>query len=359
MEGMQQALWYEISQIASDPARRIYAVMDGAQFDNLPERLASCGLAHRSLYRNLQDVEVIKAGPWLVDPYSEPDPLANVWGGMPFDGDIIPAAKANREGETSEAGPFSLESNNHHRVYRLANPVTQLEKVIQVVGKHHAAVFWAGGADLSEQVLWRHLRTINMISIPVSALPMEQKLKKEESHVTVTFRHADSNVMAQVLPCLDEQECRKLCGPAQSIFFNPDKEWGPEGLSHLNLDPSTTQPVKAGMLRLSDVSMGHITERRAMGVVNQLVTLLQSDGAKYGDNLRAIIEAAVLRARQYKLETYDDILLFAETEVKYGPEFEEKPEYEDALYYLKESSKTPTEKIYYASRSCTESAGEI
>jgi hypothetical protein len=105
--------------------------------------------------------------------------------------------------------------------------------------------------------------------------------------------------------------------------------------------------------------MIRIEERRALGLINHLASRFRSEGGKFGSQFRGIIEAAVLRARNYNLETYDDISLFAETEIRHGPNFEYKPEYEEARYYLQESSKTPNEKIFYANKACVESVENL
>lgn len=72
-----------LSRIAADPQQRVYVLMDGARFDDLPGMLASAKLHHRSLYRNVQDAELLRAGPWLVNPYRKPDPAVNAWGALP------------------------------------------------------------------------------------------------------------------------------------------------------------------------------------------------------------------------------------------------------------------------------------
>jgi Domain of unknown function (DUF4123) len=241
-----------VCQVASDTARRIYAVMDGAQFDNLPAELASFGIAHRSLYRNVQDIELVKAGLWLIDPYHQPDPMANVWGGIPFAGDITPAVAADAEDALAASGSSYPEQTTAFHTGVEVDPLAQLEKVIQLTGDAPAAVFWAGDHTLSEPVLWRHLRTINMV-----LLPREQPIGKTaqrgmDAYDAFLFRHADGNVLAEVLPVLDASQFSRVFGPTREIvFLAPDHPSVSSG-SPLRraLHPGDAPLAPVGMLRL-------------------------------------------------------------------------------------------------------------
>jgi Domain of unknown function (DUF4123) len=264
VKGPQQSLLDAVLQVASDPARRIYAVMDGAQFDNLPAELASFDLAHRSLYRNVQDIELVKAGPWLIDPYHQPDPMANVWGGLPFAGDITPAVAVDAEDALSERDMASLDESAFHGMSSTTDPAVQLEKVIQLTGHLPAAVFWAGDNSLSEPVLWRHLRTINMV-----LLPQEQPIGKAaqrgmDAYDAFLFRHADGNVLAEVLPFLDASQFSRVFGPAREIVFLAPEHPSVSSGSPLRraIFPLEAPLAPAGLLKLSQPQIDGIEDIR-------------------------------------------------------------------------------------------------
>jgi len=70
LSSVAQALLKSVSELASDPDKRLYAVMDGSQFKDLPRLLKQADISHRPLYRYAGgDYTVIVGGPWLVDPY--------------------------------------------------------------------------------------------------------------------------------------------------------------------------------------------------------------------------------------------------------------------------------------------------
>jgi hypothetical protein len=153
-----------LRRIAADPQKRVYALMDGARFDDLPGMLAAAGLSHRSLYRSVQDAELVRAGPWLTDPYRHPEPTLNVWGGLPADSNGEDAIAADTRAALLEPQPGARSSSDS--ALRGVEPIKQLEAIIELTGNTPAAVFWIGGASLTEAALWKHLRTLNMVLIP-------------------------------------------------------------------------------------------------------------------------------------------------------------------------------------------------
>ncbi len=70
LSSVAQALLTAVSQLASDAGQRVYAVMDGAHYDDLPRLLKQIDVSHRPLYRHAGgDYSVILGGPWLINPY--------------------------------------------------------------------------------------------------------------------------------------------------------------------------------------------------------------------------------------------------------------------------------------------------
>ncbi|WP_279357930.1 DUF4123 domain-containing protein [Methylobacterium indicum] len=56
-----------------------FAVLDGAQFDDLPAALRQAGLLGRSLFLDQGDAELERAGPWLVTLAQAPDAADHVF----------------------------------------------------------------------------------------------------------------------------------------------------------------------------------------------------------------------------------------------------------------------------------------
>ena len=200
----------------------LYAVMDGAQFDDLPAELAARGLSFRPLYLDRGESERERAALQLVS-LGEPSGAAGA-----------------------------------------------IDAVLELTASRPATVFWECPAG--PDAIYRHLRTINMALIPkgtdadeadgaaastaetevivprqdgsryglsaapnagaasvfppASAEPEESGSEAAgETHEFVLFRHGDANVMAQVLPALNGAQFARLLGPATAISFAPDPKW--------------------------------------------------------------------------------------------------------------------------------------
>ena len=210
----------------------IYAVLDGAKFDNLPELLFDNDFAYKPLYRDmgseLRDIE--RTTPQFVrfDKW-------DYW-----------------ENELS--------------------PAQRLERLLDVIDDLSAAVFWA--YDGEPKTLFKHLRTINNIMIPRDAdtPPMPDPLDPDgetfgntTTHQQVLFRHADANVMAQVLPCLSDPQITRIMGPADGVIFAPDPEWasGEDIMTVTNPKDTynSTHPLK-----LNNPDMDGIEKRRLISL---------------------------------------------------------------------------------------------
>ncbi|WP_040856351.1 DUF4123 domain-containing protein [Phyllobacterium sp. YR531] len=225
----------------------VYAVLEGALFDDLPAQLGAAGIAHRSLYRG-GDRSLVVGGPWLVD-------LSHF---HPTDDDLYEAL-----------GDDSIKLKDEI-VARPADPRIQTEALWQIVTDSRAAVFWIGNPSLTEGTLHTHLRTINEILVPGTATQVQER---------VTFRHADANVMAQVLPALDEEQFVRLLGPANSILFTPHEDWG-GGLKRADR-PDTTIAAPAGPLAFSAEQIEFMKETRLKKFDGELALALQQ---KYPDH---------------------------------------------------------------------------
>jgi hypothetical protein len=257
-------MWSQAELLVSDPLRKLFAVVDGAAFDDLPSALAEAGIAHRSLYRSIQDVELIRSGPWLIDPYSVPDPSANVWGGFPSS----TAADAPIEADTHLAllhqdKKANTLSQPFHAKGEMADPSVQIARLGELIGASQAAVLWLGDASLSEERLWKHVRTLNMVLVPKPFLPdgpdkHPPAANEDEgpTHEAVLFRHFDGNVLAEVLPVLDAAQFARVFGPANAMIFHaPDHPAADGSPVRRALLPQNGPPPPPGLLHLTDEQM--------------------------------------------------------------------------------------------------------
>ena len=197
----------------------LFAVMDGALFDDLPGDLMRAGITCRSLFLDHADRDVERAGAWFMALSSD-------------------------------------EVRDH---------------VVGLAAKRPCAVFWEcpAGADK----MFRHLRGINMILYPKAFLPEKidgpneagddeasaaTSASQRETHEMVLFRHADPNVMAQTVPALTEVETARLLGAADSLLFLPHPEWadGDGRVAMARADRSVRAPT--GLLRLSEETVERI-----------------------------------------------------------------------------------------------------
>lgn len=147
---------------ASDP---LFAVIDGASFDDLPFLLSQNGMTARSLFRDAAP-DVSLAGPWLTSVRTE-------------------RAK---------------------------------DLCLQVATVHSCLVFWS--SSVSEEKLLQHLRKLNLVSTP----SLRKELKREKpKYKHSLFRHWDPTALAISYPVLDDGQKEFFLGPASMIaLYSPD-----------------------------------------------------------------------------------------------------------------------------------------
>ncbi|MCB5205399.1 hypothetical protein LH464_23340 [Neorhizobium sp. T786] len=206
---------------------------DGASCaEGLSTKLTGAGIAHRSLYLKA-DSSLIAGGPWLADLYHHhltDDDLYEPYG----DNSVV---------------------MRRNVVPRPADPVAQIEALLGILTDSRAAVFWIGDASLTEEILYQHLRGLNRVTIATEP----GSLFKTE---TVTFRHADANVMAQVLPVLDEPRYARFLGPALAVLFTPYEEWGGDCIRARNLKNPLSFTIPKGPLHWDQKTLDAISETR-------------------------------------------------------------------------------------------------
>lgn len=252
-------------------AAPVFAVLDGAQFDNLPRDLLMGDFVNRSLYldRGDNNPEQVITAPHMVwlDERSE-----KITGRAPKD--TIPA-------------------------------------LLNLIADRPAAVFWQcpTGAD----ALYRHLRSINMVLYPKDALDDwvepesedaddDTQSKEKNTHTFVLFRHADANVIAQVLPAMDASESARFFGPATQLFC----EAVPESSSHRNWlqsQRSEIHPIQhTGPLKLSIETVLGISKTSDHALISLIVSYLKDTDKKmassYSDEGLSNIAVASVKSGQ-------------------------------------------------------------
>jgi hypothetical protein len=347
------ALLADVLSIARDAERRVFVLADGARFDDLPGALVASGLSHRSLYLNVQDAELVRAGPWLIDPYRQLDTSQNAWGGLPTKSGVEGEAAIAADTEAALREPQASVSFSGSA--QAADPEHQLETLIQLTGDAPAAVFWIGDATLSESALWRHLRTLNMVLIPreYDSGPDEPSPESHpagiaETHEAFMFRHGDGNVLAEVMPVLDAAQFSRVFGPAKAlIFLAPDHPRADGSSLRSAVLPEDAPAARPGLLKLSMAQMEEIENIRLGGSRRETLTYLREHAAEetaHMSDAQLYQEVVKIEARALDLGfvSMTAHLLFAFLSVTGSAEVIEGEEFAE---YVEKSGKHPDDAI--------------
>lgn len=242
--------------LLSNSARTFFAVLDGAQFEDLPASLLEVGLTGRPLYRDRgdNDADRIRTAPQLISI------------GHPHE----------RSDDVPEA-------------HRSPKQEGLLDRLLDLVNSRPAVVFWK--CSKGEDVLYRHLRGINMIRLPRAGKPAFEDAN--DTHALQLFRHADCNVLVQVLPVLDEHQFARMLGPAEALYFCPDARWG-GGMKQAR---SRSGTVPSGFLTLTGEQLDDICEMRSTDLDATLVAIL---ARRYGQPTFGGFESDLDAVRFYR-----------------------------------------------------------
>ncbi|TDW32882.1 uncharacterized protein DUF4123 [Rhizobium azibense] len=208
-----------VRHAVDDMSGHICAVLDGGAFDDMPATLAGEGITCRSLFLEGVPADFRSAGPWMVD--------------------------------------------------LLAAPTRSYVEWLDI--HHSCAVYWScpSGPD----ALYRHLRTLNEVMIPLeSDRDGTQGTSEKQRYERVLFRHWDPNVLGALLPILTKPQFARFLGPADSVVFNgpdyggvrrarkannmPDAVIGP-----LRLEPAQMERLKAAMLHSSRLRIARFLKK--------------------------------------------------------------------------------------------------
>jgi hypothetical protein len=293
------------------PDAPVFAVLDGAQFDDLPTALLLGGFVSRSLYldRGDNDPQQVITAPHLV------------W----LDGRAVKPVSPCR-GSTISA-------------------------LLDLIDGQPRGVFWqcpAGG-----DALYKHLRGINMVLYPASALSTYERQSITATEVTALFRHADANVMMQIAYSLEPHNRGRLLGPCTGLACAPSQNWFSEPYFTLSRHPESTV-VSGGLLKLSVAEARGIAKRHRDGLAGIVTDRLLAAGAidELGAKLRAWVRASVERAAFYEIEALDDFETFAMLELKHGVSFEQDPRFALAKEELSYLMTPPAARLAYAKEAC-------
>lgn len=239
--------------LSADPAvEPFFAVLDGAQFDDLPGALRAGEFVARALYldRGENNPDQVITAPHLVWLDETP---------------VNPGLRA---------------------------PAFTVPPLLELIGDRPAAVFWQcpGGGDR----LFRHLRGINMIAIPALGAGAGGA-----GTDTVLFRHADANAMSQIAPVLRPEQTARLLGPATRLVCVPDEDWRGEEAVLTLARPDPVPPVPLGLLTLDAAQMAQMETLRAAGTARRMRGYLRRHlPAEMRDMPEAQIDMIVARSRK-------------------------------------------------------------
>lgn len=182
----------------------VFAVIDGAQFADVPASLAEAGLSSEPLF--LEGVH--------------------------------PSARTN--------GP-------HLAALLYASDIDLLFSVLQ---NRSACVFWSWPDG--QAALFRHLRGLNAVQIPRDMPTLDARTQMHDVE-TVFFRHYDPNVLVALWPLLTPAQTSRLLGSAEALVLDaPD--FGNSGKLHR---PAALPPQPVGMLRLNATQYEALSDRLA------------------------------------------------------------------------------------------------
>jgi hypothetical protein len=280
----------------------LFAVLDGALFDDLPSILQQAELKHRSLFIKPEDREFERAGPWLV---------------------ALVDSSARTIVET----------------LALAQP---------------CAVFWSCAEG--EEVLWRHLRSINEILIP-DVRYSQAEANGRLVHERVLFRHWDPNALSRMLRQLDARQYSRLFGPAQSILMNAPAEGGilrsikPQDYTRTPTGPLT---IRAEQLEALDAQSRTTYCAKMSSILKQMAP--QETSGMSDDELDERILRYEASGNRMGLTQERSLSIWGYLMLTSGDRFEGKPEIRG---YLQSKPGTPDENVEILLDQMTRLAGTI
>ncbi|MDT0682641.1 DUF4123 domain-containing protein [Roseicyclus sp. F158] len=286
---------------------RLFAVLDGANYPDLPGRLREVGLDYFALYGEETDAPDIRYGPHLV---------------------VCPSAFA-------------------------------VEQVRDVSAGTPTVVWWAWPDEGSETevAVWRHMRRLSVVDVPVGR---DEEMIGPPRHGAVTgsgpeepvfLRHADADVVAALVDVLEPEQTAQLFGEALAILAETPAA---PGLA-LFERPEAQDP--GGRLSLSPDQYACLTVsyRRALG---RRAEIEFASLAGPGATGRRRIQDAVERAERYRLSTKSEIWDFITMDMRYGARFETAAGREGVLAELTRTDMPSAMRLWRAEMLAQQVRGE-
>lgn len=280
----------ELHRFLSAPECRLFAVLDGASFEDLKADLVFAGLSHKALYLDENQPGTSAAGPYLVSLYDQ----------------------------------------------------RCLNAVFEVLDKTPAAVWWAWPStpDNPREDIYRHLRGLNMVEIPTDrydALPPDPNLAPSQDppppYEPVLFRQGDPNAMALLLPQLDPEQVSKAIGDGLAILCDaPDF-----GGLRVFRRPQTLPKKPAGLLRLRSSQYAAIGRGRISLVEKTVAAYLRDVAPEHvggwtDDQLARNVQIWVSESGRYGVRQEANHCRWAYLQVITGGALNEIPKVQAAMH---------------------------
>ncbi|WP_299965288.1 hypothetical protein [uncultured Roseobacter sp.] len=256
-----------------------FAVVDGAQFPDLPALIASARLEAWPLYRN-DDPQERAAAPHMIG-------LSRFAGEEDLSVDALPSADV-------------------------------INVLRDALGDTPAMVVWQGCAHAT---LFQHLRGLNMVEVPrgtdtpvgpdyamldpskPTAQASGAKVDGRGEYELILFRHADPNVIAQILPALDLPGWARFLGRTNGLAYTPADDWSDEAGTHVAPRPGGLPETQRGWLRLERETLERMAEVRLDRSARRIARYLRKHAATPTKGIDD--QALVKRARGYIDEARD------------------------------------------------------
>lgn len=222
----------ELRRLIQIPEYCLFAVVDGASFEDLHADLIFAGLPFKALYKDEYTPGSPSAGPHLVSIFDEPS----------------------------------------------------ITRVFDVLEGTPAAVWWLWPNTTGNPVdqIFKHLRSLNLVEIPTDRYDAEAPEVEEEGadispYEPVLFRHADPNAMALVLPQLEPHQISRVLGDSPGVLLD-SPEFGGKKYFHR---PLNLPPKPAGLLRLRGTQYAAIGRGRISLVEHGVARYLREVAPEY------------------------------------------------------------------------------
>ncbi len=203
-------------------------MLDGALHDDLPMALERHGIRARPLFLEAGDASAVASGPFLI----------------PLDSD------------------------------------GQIAGLQAVIGAARAPVIWSWLQG--EASLYRHLRTLNLVDVPIEqdiddddADPDDRPVPRRRS---VLFRHWDPNVLAQVQSLLDPTQKARLLGVAAGLAYLPEASAAHTADIGWLMTEGMAKPP--GMLAFTEVQFAALTDTRIQESRRNIMAYLRETAAE-------------------------------------------------------------------------------